>query len=96
VINTQTISLENGNVTGYWIDLGKAPLILLQARRGYVMCGYLNMATANKLVDIAGKVTGVKNFEETLNAPIVEISENAQKAGLRRGMSARAFLNKLV
>ena len=94
-MKTQTIILEKGKVTGYCIDLGNAPLLLIQARKGFVMCGYLDMAVANKLGDIAGKVTGVKTFEDVLKATIVDVSENAKKAGLIEGMNARKFLNEL-
>jgi uncharacterized protein YunC (DUF1805 family) len=95
-VKTQTIILEKGKATGYFIDLGNAPLILIQARKGYVMCGYLNMAAANKLGDIAGKVTSVKTFEDVLKATLVEVSETAKKAGLIEGMSAQEFLNELL
>ena len=95
-MKTQTIVLEKGNAIGYHIDLGSAPLILIQTRKGYVMCGYLNMATANKVGDIAGKVIGVKTFDDVLIAPIVEASENAKKAGLKEGMTAREFLNSII
>lgn len=91
----ETLTLEKGHLTGYCIDLGKAPLIILQARKGYLMCGYLNMNTANKLGDIAGKVTGVKTYDDMLNAPVTEVSENAKKEGLTEGMNARDFLKKL-
>ncbi|MDH7507452.1 MAG: DUF1805 domain-containing protein [Candidatus Thermoplasmatota archaeon] len=90
------IELEKGKATGYLIDLGSAPLILIKTKKGYVMCGYLNINTANKLGDIAGKVTGVKNFEDVLNANVVEVSENAKKIGLKKGMKARDFLNFIM
>ena len=92
----QPIKLEKGKASGIFIDLGKAPLILITAKRGYVMCGYLNMATANKLGDIAGKVTGVKTFDDVLNATIVEVSENAKQNGLKEGMKSKEFLNALL
>jgi uncharacterized protein YunC (DUF1805 family) len=94
-MKTQTISLENGKAIGYSIDLGKAPLLIIQAKKGYVMCGYLNMNAANKIGDIAGKVTGVKTFEDMLNAEVVEISENATRMGLTQGMNGKDFLNIL-
>ena len=90
------ILLEKGEVTGYSIDLGKAPLLLIQAKKGYVMCGYLNMNTANKLGDVAGKVTGVKTFDEMLNADVIEVSENANIMGLKSGMKGKDFLNTLL
>jgi uncharacterized protein YunC (DUF1805 family) len=95
-VKTQTIKLEKGITTGYCIDLGNAPLLILQAKKGYVMCGYLNMTAANKLGDIAGRVTGVKTFNDMLNASVVEVSENAKQIGLNQGMNAKDFLNALL
>ena len=90
------LKLDNGQITGYHIDLGKAPLIILQAQKGYIMCGYLNMNTANKLGDIAGKVTGVKTFEDALHATVIEVSDQAKKEGLTEGITALVFLKKLL
>jgi len=95
-MNKKTIELDKGQAEGFHIDLDNAPLILVKARKGYVMCGYLNMNAANKLGDIAGRVTGVKSFEDVLNAEILEISDNAKKVGLTAGMKGRDFLNKLM
>ena len=90
------IKLENGLVIGSIIQLNNAPLIVLQAKKGYVMCGYLNMNTANKIGDIAGKITGVKTFEDALNSTIIETSENAKKIGLQEGIKTKEFLNSLM
>jgi uncharacterized protein YunC (DUF1805 family) len=95
-MNEEIIKLEKGQVTGYYIDLGKAPLLILQAKKGYIMCGYLNMNTANKLGDIAGKVTGVKTFDDMLKTMVIEVSENAKKEGLSEGMNAQEFLKNLL
>lgn len=94
-METETITLENGNVRGYRIDLGNAPLLVLQANKGYLMCGYLNMITANKLGDIAGRVTGVKTFTDMLRTTLLEVSENAKDIGLHEGMTGKEFLNAL-
>jgi uncharacterized protein YunC (DUF1805 family) len=93
---SKLIGLDKGEATGFLIELGTAPLILIKAKKGYVMCGYLNMSAANKLGDIAGRVTGVKNFEDVLNADVVEVSDNAKKIGLKEGIKAREFLNALM
>jgi uncharacterized protein YunC (DUF1805 family) len=95
-MKTQTISLDKGEATGYCIDLGKAPLLIIQAKKGYVMCGYLNMNAANKIGDIAGKVTGVRTFDDMLNADVVEVTEKAKLAGLKEGMNVKDFLNALL
>lgn len=92
----ELITLEKGKLIGYHINLGKAPLLILQAKKGYLMCGYLNMNTANKLGDIAGKVTGVKTYDDMLNATVIEVSENAKNQGLKEGMKGQEFLKKLL
>lgn len=94
-MKTKKIRLEKGEIIGFLIELNNAPLILLQAKKGYVMCGYLNISTANKLEDIAGKITGVKSFDDALNTNIIEVSENAKKIGLHAGMNVKDFLNML-
>jgi uncharacterized protein YunC (DUF1805 family) len=94
-MKTQQIKLEKGTATGYEINLGNAPLLLIQAQKGYLMCGYLNIAAANKLGDIAGRVTGVKTFDDVLNASLVEVSENAKKLNIHEGMKGKDFINML-
>lgn len=59
------------------------------------MCGYLNMTVANKLGDIAGRVTAVHTLQEMLNATVIEISEKATHVGLQEGMPVREFLEAL-
>jgi uncharacterized protein YunC (DUF1805 family) len=54
------------------------------------------MNTANKLGDIAGRVTGVKTFDEMLNAEVIEVSETAKQTGLKQGISVKDFLNDLL
>ena len=95
-MKTQMIVLEKGEATGHCIYLGKAPLLIIQVQKGFVMCGYLNMNAANKIGDIAGRVTGVKTFDDMLNADVVEVSENAKLAGLKQGMNVKDFLNALL
>ena len=90
------IELDKGKATGFLIELGAAPLILIKVKKGYVMCGYLNINTANKFGDIAAKVTKVKSFDDVLNADVVEVSDNAKKIGLKEGMKARDFLNAIM
>lgn len=96
MVKTQKIPLENGDAFGLLIPMATAPLILIKAKKGFVMCGYLNMAAANKLGDVAGKVSGVKTFDDVLNANIVEVSDPAKNLGFAEGMNARVFLSKLM
>ena len=95
ILNSE-IRLKKGVVTGSLIKLQNASLIVINSSNGYLMCGYLNIDTANKLGDIAGKVTGINDFKEALEAKIVELSDNAKKLGLKTGISGRQFLNEIL
>lgn len=81
-----------GNCIGIKIDMGNANLLIIKGKKGYIMCGYLNIDVANKLNDVACIVRGVKNFDDVLNANIVEVSEKAKEAGIMIGMKGRDVL----
>ncbi len=95
ILNSE-IRLKNGIVTGSLIKLQNKPLIIINSKNGYLMCGYLDVNVANKHGDIAGKVTGIDNFEEALNAKIIELSVAAKKLGLKKGVTGRYFLNSIM
>ncbi len=91
----EQIKLENGSALGLKMDMENAPLLVIRAGCGFVMCGYLNMDIANKLGDVAVRVTGVRTFEDVLNAKAVDVSEAAKKLGITVGMPAREALNMM-
>ncbi len=92
----EQIELENGSALGIKVDMEHAPLLVIRAKKGFVMCGYLNIDVASKLGDVAVRVTGVKTFEDVLNAKAVEVSEAAKKLGISVGMSAGEALTKML
>lgn len=92
----EQIKLKNGSALGVKLDMEYAPLLVIRAGCGFVMCGYLNMEVANKLGDVAVRVTGVKSFEDVLNAKAVDVSEAAKKFGITVGMPAKEALAKML
>ena len=91
----EQISLKNGSALGLKLDMEHAPLLVIRAKKGFVMCGYLNIEAANKLGDTAVRVTGVNSFEDVLNAKAKEVSEAAKKLGIAIGMPAKEALEKM-
>lgn len=89
------IQLENGCALGLRFEMQKYPLLLVRAEKGFVMCGYLDMAAAEALGDAAAKVKGVKSFEDVLEARIVEATPAAGKLGVEPGMTGREALKKM-
>lgn len=90
------IEIKGSIVKGIKIDLFKANLVLIKASKGYIMCGYLNMETADKLNDAACLVSGVSTIDEVLNTNIKEASREAKKLGIDKGMPVRKALEKLL
>lgn len=91
----ENITLENGTATGLRFALQNAPLILVKADKGFVMCGYLNMGVADRLGDVACKVSGVSDFDALLKAEIIELTSSAQEVGIQIGMKSKDALEKM-
>ncbi|KUO42593.1 MAG: hypothetical protein APZ16_02075 [Candidatus Hadarchaeum yellowstonense] len=96
MIKTTTLTVDNKKLCGLVVDLPKAPLVAIIAPKGYLMCGYLNIATAEKLGQAAAVVRGVKSVEDALNKKISAVTKQARKLGIKRGMLVREALKKLV
>lgn len=60
-------------------------LIVLRGAKGYVMCGYLDMAAADKFGDVAVKITGVATIEEARQARVSAGSRQARQIGICEG-----------
>jgi uncharacterized protein YunC (DUF1805 family) len=89
------IKLGNGTALGIKVELPKAPLVMIRADKGFAMCGYLNIESVNKAGEVAVRVTGVKSFDDVLNARVINISDEARKLGIIDGMTAREALEKM-
>jgi uncharacterized protein YunC (DUF1805 family) len=71
--------------------LGKN-LIILRGSKGYVMCGYVNLAVAEKFKDVAVKIVGVKTIKDALNAKVHSCTSPARKLGIRKGLPIKEVL----
>ena len=91
----ESIELVNGTALGLKMDMEHAPLLVIRAPRGFVMCGYLDISMAERLDDVAVKVTGVRNFEDVLASGVVEATPAAIDLGIELGMPARQALERM-
>jgi uncharacterized protein YunC (DUF1805 family) len=91
----ERIKLGKGVALGIRIPVGKAPVLIIKADKGFVMCGYLNVEAANKMGDAAAKVSGVNSFDDVLDAEIKECTDAARALGVEPGMNGRAALEKM-
>lgn len=86
-METRDIPLGPKKASGYRIDLPGAPLLVARAEKGFVMCGYLDTASADKFNAAAAVVRGVKTLDELLAKPVTNVSAAAEKMGVRPGMT---------
>lgn len=94
-MNIEQIKLKNGTALALKFEMCSAPLLVIKAEKGFAMCGYLDIGTANKLNDTAVKVIDVKDFEEMLNARVKEVSEKAKEIGITLEMTVRDALERM-
>ena len=94
-IETKNIKIDGKNAVGVKVNLEGAPLLLIIASKGYVMCGYLNLETAEKFGQVAAIVTGVKSFDDVLSAKIVKLTTKAKELGVKEGMTGRDALDRM-
>ena len=95
MIQIENIS-ENGEIyTGVEIETKPAPIVLINGKRGFLMCGILNMEAADKIGAIAASISGVNTFDDLLNKEVMRVSTKAREAGIREGMKGRDILKYL-
>jgi uncharacterized protein YunC (DUF1805 family) len=74
---------------------GGPPLILIKGEKGFVMCGYLSAEVAERVGLAAAIVSGVKSFEDVLNAEIKVATNKAKELGVQPGMIVKEVIGKL-
>lgn len=99
MIHLKPIKLNGRYFHGVSVELPKTNLLAISADKGYIMCGALDVALLNdKLADrciIAGKATGVRTLDQLLEAPLAEVTGEAEKYGIKPGMKGREALLKM-
>ena len=95
MIRSENVRISGSDYEYLRMDMDNAPLVVLKGLKGYVMCGYLNLDAANKLGDIAVRVTGVNNLETVLASTAVGVSEAAREIGITEGQKVSDIIHLL-
>ena len=96
MINVTTVKVDGRTCLGLRVDLPESPpLLLVVADKGFVMCGFLNMDAAEKLGVNAAMVSGVKTFEDVLNAQVKAATTKAKNSGVDSGMKGSEALKHM-
>jgi uncharacterized protein YunC (DUF1805 family) len=96
MIEVATVKVEGKACLGLKVDLPESPpLLMIVADKGFVMCGFLNMDAAEKLGVSAALVSGVKTFEDVLNAEVKAATTKAKNLGIEAGMKGSEALKHM-
>jgi uncharacterized protein YunC (DUF1805 family) len=96
MISIQTVKVDGKDCLGLRAELPDAPpLLLIIAEKGFVMCGFLNIDAAEKLSVTAAMVSGVKTFDDVLNAQIKAMTAKAKGSGVEAGMKGAEALKHM-
>lgn len=79
-------------VEAFLIKLLSKNLIFMRGRKGYIMCGYLNLKAAEKFKDVAVKITGVSTIKEALKAAVHSSTKAAAKLGIYKDQPVKEVL----
>jgi len=87
MISITSIRVDGKTCTGMRTDLPNSPpLLLIAGEKGFLMCGFLNMESAEKLEVAAAVISGVKTFEDVLNGQVKAATTKAKALGVEVGM----------
>ena len=74
------------------VRLGKKNLILIKGKKGYIMCGYLDLKVAESFKDIAIKVTGVATVKDVLSGKVHSSTRAARILGVKKNQPIKDVL----
>jgi uncharacterized protein YunC (DUF1805 family) len=97
MIKIDNVRVGDSTFQGLKVELKDLPpLLLIEGEKGFVMCGYLNIDAAESLGATAAVVSGVKSFEDVLNAEIKVSTTKAKALGLEPGRVVRDVIEVLA
>ena len=88
----KTIKVGNRSIQAYFFPLQTKNLIFFKGSKGYIMCGYLNLAVSRKFNDVAAKIIGVSSIEDALKAKIHSCTVPARRLGIKPGQPVKEAL----
>jgi len=91
------VKIDGKTGLGLRVELPDSPpMLLIIAAKGFVMCGYLNVDAAERLGVAAAVVSGVKSFEDVLNAQVKAVTSKAKSFGVEVGMKGVEALKYML
>lgn len=88
----ETIVIDGHEFEACRLPTEKTAIMAIRCSGGVLGCGYINMEVAERLGECLALVSGVKSFEDMLEAKVFKVSTAADAAGITAGLSGRDAL----
>ena len=92
----QYITLNGNTFKGVKIATNNTAILIIEAPKGFLGCGYFDIEVADKFNDAAAIVTGVKDLKEMLQKPVQRVSKAAENLGVEIGSPGSEALLKFA
>ena len=90
MIKTEILNVNGKLVQGVAINApggeGHPNMLVMVLPKGYIMCGYLNLAAASGFGDACCIISGA-TFENLLENPVKAVSPDGENLGIKVGMT---------
>lgn len=100
MVRLDPITVDGHQAVGIEVKLPKTTLVIISTDKGYIMCGALDVQLLNeRLKDrniVAGRATGVRTYEDLLNAPLESVTYGAEALGILPGMTGKDAIIKMM
>ncbi|RLF93011.1 DUF1805 domain-containing protein [Thermococci archaeon] len=97
MIHVRKIDVDGKTVLGLEVELPDSPpLVMLICKKGFIMCGFLNIEAADKLGVSAAVIAGVSNVNEMLESEVKHATTKAKKLGIKNGMKGIEAVKLLI
>ena len=95
MLKVENVEIESKSFEFIHLEMPAAPILILKGKKGFVMCGYLNIDAAEKLGDFAVRAPGVRDLDTLLDAEVAQCTSISSSAGVETGMKVREILRFL-
>ncbi len=96
MISITSLKVDGKACLGVRVELPDSPpLLLIIAEKGFVMCGFLNVEAAERLGIATAMVSGVKTFDDVLEAQVKALTSKAKSFGVEVGMKGTEALKHM-
>ena len=96
IFNHKRVRTGKKIIEAFSVALQSKNFVLLRGKRGFVMCGYLDLSAAEKFKDAAVVIKGVSSIEEALKTQVFDCTSVAKSLGIFKGQSIKEAISILA